>query len=107
MFEDFRAPTLTERLRSLCLVPLAAFLTILIGSDLESVIGPSPLFYWIVDTVALAGAFGIGIAARLAFRERHLFGWRAAIWLLLCLALSLLCAHVFVVLTTPYPHAPG
>ncbi len=102
MFEDFRAPTLRERLRSLCLLPLAAVIALLVGSDLETVIGPSRVFYWIVDTIALAGAFGIGFAVRIALADWRSIDWRAAIWLLLCLMLSLLCAHSFVVLTGPY-----
>ena len=102
MFEDFRAPTLTERLRSICFLPLAAFFALLIGSDLEPIIGPSRTFYWVIDGVALAGAFGIGFAVRIAIEGRHSFDWRAAIWLLICLILSLLCAHMFVVLTGPW-----
>ena len=102
MFEDFRAPTLTERLRALCVLPLAAFLAILIGSDLETVIGPSRIFYWITESVALVGAFGIGFAVRVALQDWRSIDWRAAVWLLLCLMLSLLCAHLFVVLTGPY-----
>ena len=102
MFEDIRAPTLTERLRSICSLPLGAFLAVLIGSDLEPIIGPSRVFYWIVAALALGGAFGIGFAVRIAVDGRNAFDWRATIWLLVCLALSLLCAHLFVVLTAPF-----
>lgn len=105
LFEAFRAPTLRERLRGLCLLPLAAVIALLVGSDLETVIGPSRIFYWIVDGIALAGAFGIGFAVRTALPEWRSIDWRAGLWLLLCLMLSLLCAHLFVVLTGPYAWA--
>ena len=102
MFEEFRTPTLTERLRSSCFLPLAAFVVVLIVSDLEPIIGSSRIVYWIVDGIALAGSFGIGFAVRIAVGARHAFDWRAAVWLLICLTLSLLCVHVFVVLTAPF-----
>jgi hypothetical protein len=102
LFEDFRAPTLTERLRSVTILPLAAFLAVQIGGDLEALIGPSAFFYWLMDSVALIGALGIGLGVRIAIAERRSFDWRAAVWLTICLLLSLGCAHLFAVLTSPY-----
>ena len=102
MFEDFHIPSLSERLRSACFLPLAGFVAVLLASDLEPILGPSRALYWIIDALALGGAFGIGFAVRIAIMERRRFSWRAAFWLLVCLILSLLCAHMFVVLADPF-----
>jgi len=103
VFSAFSAPSLTDRLRALCLVPLAAFL---LAEGYFSAIPWLPAVpRWLFEAVRLlllAGALGglLGGGA-LAWRRRAEVGWAAAAWLGLVAVLALLCGWLLAGMSVP------
>lgn len=104
MFEVFRPPDLSSRLRVLSAVPLAAFLVVEAYFTIAQLLPRTPPgLFWTIDGVALTGALaGFTGALRLAvIYRRELRGWAIG-WLVVAILVSALPLWRFIGLTFPW-----
>ena len=99
MFEIFAEPTLTDRLRKLCLVPLTAYLLTETYFTFASWLPSARWPLSALRLLLLAGATaGLGGASYLAWKHRDELGWAAAGWLAVVAAPTLVCLYLFAAL---------
>lgn len=104
MFETFRDEESAAHLRGAAAVPLVAFLVAQSYFTFYPWLARVPAWlFWTIDLVLFAGfAAGIARAARIAWPNRRALDGRAWAWLVVAIALSLVCAWQFAAMTFPW-----
>jgi hypothetical protein len=102
MFESVSAESVPERLRNAAVAPMAAFLFAQLYFALYPLFTRVPAaLFWSVDAIVLAGAVVGAVAIARVARAESMRG-RAAVWLVIAIAVELLCAWLFLALTFPW-----